>query len=66
MLFISLKSRYLDLAECDLTYTHGLMNKGVDAYTDKTVLILGGGDGALMHELLKEDPRHVLMIDVSH
>lgn len=54
-----------DLAESDLSYTHGLMNKGVDQYKDKTVLILGGGDGALMHELLKEDPKHVLMVDID-
>uniref|UniRef100_A0A2P2I435 Spermine synthase-like n=1 Tax=Hirondellea gigas TaxID=1518452 RepID=A0A2P2I435_9CRUS len=54
-----------NLAESDLSYTHGLMNKGVDSYAGKTVLILGGGDGALMHELLKEDPEHVLMIDID-
>lgn len=54
-----------DLSESDLPYTRGLMNYGVDSYTGKTVLILGGGDGALLHELLKEDPEHVLMIDVS-
>lgn len=54
-----------NLAESDLPYTHGLMNKGLDCYTGKTVLILGGGDGALMHELLKENPEHVLMIDID-
>ncbi|KAF2368164.1 Spermidine synthase tetramerization domain [Trinorchestia longiramus] len=54
-----------NLAESDLAYTHGLMNKGVDSYKGKTALILGGGDGALMHELLKEDPKHVLMVDID-
>jgi len=54
-----------NLAESDLPYTHGLMNKGVDCYEGKEVLILGGGDGALLHELLKERPKHVLMIDID-
>lgn len=54
-----------NLAESDTEYTHGLMNKGVDEYKGKTVLILGGGDGALLYELLKEDPKHVLMIDID-
>lgn len=57
---------FSDLAESDLSYTHGLMNQGVEDYKDKTCLILGGGDGALLHELLKEDPKHVTMIDVSY
>ncbi|XP_018018625.1 spermine synthase-like [Hyalella azteca] len=54
-----------NLAESDLAYTHGLMNKGVESYEGKTVLILGGGDGALMHELLQECPKHVLMVDID-
>merc|ERR1712203_1272230 len=28
-------------------------------------LILGGGDGALLHELLKEDPKFVTMVDID-
>lgn len=54
-----------DLAESDLAYTQGLMNKGKENFTGKEVLILGGGDGALLWELLKEKPKFVTMIDVS-
>ncbi|KAG1687668.1 Spermine synthase [Nymphon striatum] len=50
-----------NLAEEDIIYTHSLMNKGKECYTDKTILILGGGDGALLNELLKEDPKFVTM-----
>jgi len=54
-----------NLGESDVAYTHGLMNKGADCYKDKEILILGGGDGALLYELLKEQPKHVLMIDID-
>ena len=53
-----------DLAESDLSYTHGLMTKGEESYEGKEILILGGGDGALLWELLKENPKFVTMIDV--
>ena len=42
-----------NLAEADLNYTQGLMNFGQVDYRDKEILILGGGDGGLLHELLK-------------
>lgn len=42
-----------NLAEVDLSYTQGLMNFGKVDYRDKEILILGGGDGGLLHELLK-------------
>ena len=57
---------FLDLAESDLMYTHGLMTKGEASYEGKEILILGGGDGALLWELLKEKPKFVTMIDVSY
>lgn len=53
-----------DLAEKDLPYTHGLMNKDNEDFAGKEILILGGGDGALLWELLKEKPKFVTMIDV--
>lgn len=34
-------------------------------YKDKDVLILGGGDGALLYELLKEKPKFVTMVDID-
>ncbi|KAG1687674.1 Spermine synthase [Nymphon striatum] len=54
-----------NLAEEDSIYTHCLMNKGRECYKDKKILILGGGDGALLNELLKEDPKFVTMIIVD-
>nr|XP_053655703.1 spermine synthase-like [Cherax quadricarinatus] len=54
-----------NLAESDLAYTHGLMNKGLENFKEKEILILGGGDGALLWELLKEKPKYVTMIDID-
>ena len=34
-------------------------------FKDKEVLILGGGDGALLYELLKEKPKFVTMVDID-
>ncbi|ROT64417.1 spermine synthase [Penaeus vannamei] len=34
-----------NLAEQDLPYTHGLMNKDKEDFAGKEILILGGGDG---------------------
>ena len=61
-----------NLAESDVIYTKTLMNDGQEEYRDKQVkeawrtrinisqiLILGGGDGALMCELLKKEPAKV-------
>ncbi|GAB6026287.1 hypothetical protein CHUAL_012494 [Chamberlinius hualienensis] len=54
-----------NLAESDLVYTQTLMRYGEIDYTNKTVLILGGGDGGLLHELLKENPAFVTMVDID-
>jgi len=54
-----------NLAESDLNYTQGLMNYGKNDFTDKDILILGGGDGGLLHELVKENPRFVTMVDID-
>ncbi|CAN7988544.1 unnamed protein product, partial [Ixodes hexagonus] len=50
-----------NLAEKDISYTHGLMKYRRVSYTDKEILILGGGDGGLLCELLKEKPKYVTM-----
>jgi hypothetical protein len=54
-----------NLAEADLNYTRGLMHYGCNNYTGKEILILGGGDGALLHELVKEKPSFVTMVDID-
>ena len=54
-----------DLAESDLAYTQAITGQGREEYKDKTVLILGGGDGGILHELLKEKPKFITMVDIS-
>lgn len=41
------------------------MARGVENYKDKEICILGGGDGALLYELLKEQPKHVVMLEID-
>ena len=53
------------IAESDLVYTQALLGNGRVDYKDKSVLILGGGDGGVLHELLKESPRSVVMVEIS-
>jgi spermine synthase len=54
-----------NLAESDLSYTRGIMNYGNNSFTGKEILILGGGDGGLLHELLKENPKFITMVDID-
>lgn len=53
------------ISESDLVYTQALLGNGRVDYKDKSVLILGGGDGGVLHELLKENPRSVVMVEIS-
>lgn len=55
----------LDIAESDLIYTETLMGRGVENYEGKEICILGGGDGALLYELLKEKPKFVVMLEID-
>ena len=41
------------------------MQRGKECYEGKEIVILGGGDGGLLWELLKENPKHVTMLEVS-
>jgi len=54
-----------NISEADLIYTETLMARGVEDYTDKEIVILGGGDGALLYELLKEKPKFVYMLEID-
>lgn len=53
------------IAESDLVYTQALLGNGRVDYNDKSVLILGGGDGGVLHELLKQTPKSVIMVEIS-
>ena len=54
-----------DLAESDIAYTRAITGSGEESYEGKTVLVLGGGDGGILRELLKEAPKFVIMVDIS-
>lgn len=56
--------QFLDISEADLIYTETLMQRGKESYTGKEIVILGGGDGGLLWELLKEKPKFVTMLEV--
>ncbi|ODM87058.1 Spermine synthase [Orchesella cincta] len=54
-----------NLAESDLVYTESIMCRGKEDFKGKEILVLGGGDGALLHELRKEDPKKVIMVEID-
>ena len=54
-----------DLAESDLSYTQAITGNGRVSYAGKDVLILGGGDGGILHELRKENPAFITMVEIS-
>jgi predicted membrane-bound spermidine synthase len=41
------------------------MQRGIENYEGKDICILGGGDGALLYELLKENPGNVVMLEID-
>ncbi|KAK3094482.1 hypothetical protein FSP39_002322 [Pinctada imbricata] len=55
----------LMIAESDMLYTSTLLGLDRNNFEDKTVLILGGGDGGLLHELLKRRVGHVTMVEID-
>ncbi|CAH2075590.1 unnamed protein product, partial [Iphiclides podalirius] len=54
-----------NISEADLIYTETLMQRGKESYEGKEIVILGGGDGALLYELLKEKPKFVWMLEID-
>ena len=56
---------YLVLGEGDLIYTQTLCRIGHEDFSGKTVLVLGGGDGGILHELLKEDPKFITVAEIG-
>ena len=53
------------LGEGDLIYTKTLCRIGHEDYSNKMVLILGGGDGGILHELRKENVGFVTMAEIG-
>ena len=54
-----------DLTDADALYTTSIMRSDELKYTDKEIVILGGGDGALLNEILKQQPKFVVMLEVG-
>lgn len=55
----------INLAESDIIYTKTITGGGREDFKDKTVLILGGGDGGILNELLQYSPNFVTMVDID-
>lgn len=55
----------LNLAESDLPYTQAIMGSGRESYAGKDVLILGGGDGGILCEMVKQKPKMVTLLDID-
>ncbi|PIK44254.1 putative spermine synthase-like [Apostichopus japonicus] len=55
----------INIAESDLAYTLTITGSGREDYQGKEVLILGGGDGGILHELLQKSPRFLTMVEIS-
>lgn len=54
-----------DLAESDLAYTQAIIGSGKENYAGKEVLILGGGDGGILAEVVKQKPKMITMLEIS-
>lgn len=48
-----------------MAYTRAIMGSGKEDYTGKDVLILGGGDGGILCEIVKLKPKMVTMVEIS-
>ena len=52
------------LGESDLVYTQTVCAMETENFERKEVLILGGGDAGILHELRKLKPKHIIMAEV--
>uniref|UniRef100_A0A3Q3B7Z0 Spermine synthase n=1 Tax=Kryptolebias marmoratus TaxID=37003 RepID=A0A3Q3B7Z0_KRYMA len=55
----------VNLAESDIAYTRAITGNGKESYAGKEVLILGGGDGGILAELVKQKPKMIIMVEIS-
>lgn len=54
-----------DLAESDIAYTNAIMGSSKENYAGKEVLVLGGGDGGILAEVVKQKPKMITMVEIS-
>ncbi|XP_042547529.1 spermine synthase-like [Dipodomys spectabilis] len=55
----------VNLAESDFAYTQAITGSGKEDYMGKDVLILGGGDGGILWEIVQQQPRMVTMVEID-
>uniref|UniRef100_A0A3B3SQD1 Spermine synthase n=1 Tax=Paramormyrops kingsleyae TaxID=1676925 RepID=A0A3B3SQD1_9TELE len=55
----------VNMADSDLAYTQAIMGGGREQYAGKEVLVLGGGDGGILHEAVKLKPKMVTMLVID-
>lgn len=55
----------VNLAESDLAYTQAITGGGKEDYAGKEVLILGGGDGGILAEVVKQKPKMITMVEID-
>ena len=55
----------VNIAESDHIYTETITGSGQEDFNDKTVLILGGGDGGVLREVLRHAPKFVTMVEID-
>ncbi|KAI7796447.1 spermine synthase [Triplophysa rosa] len=55
----------VNLAESDQPYTEAIMGSGKENYAGKEVLILGGGDGGILHEAVKLKPKMITLVEID-
>ena len=48
-----------------MPYTEAIMGSGKEDYAGKEVLILGGGDGGILAEAVKQKPKMITMVEIS-
>ncbi|CAD7680936.1 unnamed protein product [Nyctereutes procyonoides] len=55
----------VDLAERGLAYPQAVTGGGEEDYGGKDVLILGGGDGGMLRETVRLEPKMVTMVEID-
>ena len=55
----------VNIADSDRIYTETITGSGREDFNGRTVLILGGGDGGVLREVLKHSPKFVTMVEID-
>ena len=65
ILFIFFSFSQIDLAESDIAYTEAITGNQRQDYKGKDVLVLGAGDGGILHYLRQQDAGMITMVEIS-